>query len=60
MSALAPLGLAKVGAGIGAELDNTFMIGLCSQFYEARLIRTLVLVEISLGRVEFSGFDGQL
>ena len=33
-----------------AQLKNAFMIGLCSKFYEAKLIRNLVIVEINIGK----------
>ena len=41
--------------------ENTFMIHMHSKFYEARLIRTMFLVEISLGKEsDLAGFEGKL
>ena len=43
------------------EWENTFMIDMHSKFYEARLIRTMFLVEISLGKEpDLAGFEGKL
>ena len=41
--------------------ENMFMIDMPSKFYEARLIRTMFLVEISLGKEpDLAGFEGKL
>ena len=38
-----------------------FMIDIHSKFYEARLIRTMFSVEISLGKEpDLAGFEGEL
>ena len=41
--------------------ENALMIDMHSKFYEARLIRTMFLVEISLGKEpDLAGFEGKL
>ena len=41
--------------------ENTFMIDMYSKFYEARLIRTIFLVEILLGKEpDLAGIEGKL
>ena len=38
-----------------------FMVGLWSKFYEAMLIRAMILFDISLGKEpEIAGFEGKL